>query len=103
MKKIIYILLFGICFSSKAQVNLVPNGSFEDTIPCTMSSVFAAVGWYSVNASPDYYNSIYTATCGYNSTNLPNYSPDGNGIIGYSTYCTPGICGPNNREWIQTQ
>lgn len=113
MKRIVYILLFSVCFSVKAQVNLVPNPSFEDTIPCTTGSIginLAAVGWYMANQSPDYYNSAYSAYCGYN----VNYSPnniwgnqmplDGNAYVGFSTYCVPAYCGLSNyREWTQTQ
>ena len=111
MKKIACIALCLSCFSAKAQINLVPNPSFEDTIPCTTSSIspaFAAVGWYSVYGSPDYYNSLYAVTCGYNC----NYAPysfwgyqmplEGNAYMGFDTYCTPAYCGANFREWLQT-
>lgn len=40
-----------------AQVNLVPNPSFEDTTSCPIfSGISYATGWFNSGASPDYYN-----------------------------------------------
>ena len=111
MKKTAFIVLCFICFSSKAQLNLVPNPSFEDTIPCTSSSIgtaLAALGWSAIYGSPDYYNSAYAATCGYNVSNLSTASGwgyqmplDGNAYVGFDNYCP--ACGANFREAIQAQ
>jgi hypothetical protein len=57
------------CFELKAQVNLVPNYSFEDTVGTYMCFSDMAIhntkNWYrSSNATPDYINSCantYTA------------------------------------------
>lgn len=109
----VHLILCFLCKESNAQINLVPNPSFEDTIPCTSGSIgtsLAATGWSAIYGSPDYYNSVYASTCGYNVSGLPTSSNwgsqmplDGNAYVGYSTYCNPGICGPNNREAIQAQ
>ncbi len=61
MKKtltILFILVFN--YTYKAQQNLVPNGSFEDTLGCPMFSneLFKCKNWFnpSVFSSPDYFN-----------------------------------------------
>ena len=109
MKKIIYILLLTICFSAKAQINLVPNPSFEDTIPCTMGPIgplLAASGWVSAAASPDYFNSVYYSICGSHCldvpTNILGYQMplDGDAYVGFDTYASTMT---NFREWVQTQ
>ena len=45
MRKYIIILLTINNFYLKAQVNLVPNPSFEDTIPCNTSGVPPVAFW----------------------------------------------------------
>ncbi|HNB13168.1 MAG TPA: T9SS type A sorting domain-containing protein [Bacteroidia bacterium] len=61
MKK--YLLLITIyCFliqTSEAQINLVPNPSFEDTVACptNVMMIDSTVGWSSYRLSPDYFNS----------------------------------------------
>ena len=54
------LLLSLICSLSPAQINLVPNGSFEDTTfcPTTLTQINASTSWSSVNiiGTPDYYN-----------------------------------------------
>ena len=109
MKKIIYILFLGLCFSTKAQINLVPNPSFEDTIPCNATITFPVVNWTVTYGSPDYFNSVYYSLCGTNCMNVPynfwSYQQplDGNAYMGFDNYCLPGSCGANYREWMQAQ
>ncbi|MBK8846853.1 MAG: T9SS type A sorting domain-containing protein [Bacteroidetes bacterium] len=87
-----YILLCGmVCcmLGLQAQVNLVPNPSFEQYISCpnNTSQVDSCVGWHGVLESPDYYNtcapypvSIPDNFCGYQN----NF--DGNAYMGLLTY-----------------
>lgn len=41
-----------------AQVNLVPNPSFEDTVSCPnyANQIDKAVGWHASRNTPDYFN-----------------------------------------------
>ncbi|HQV00698.1 MAG: T9SS type A sorting domain-containing protein [Bacteroidia bacterium] len=59
MKKLLLLsLILGLQHIVFAQVNLVPNPSFEDTVACPNSTnqVDRAVGWYPSRNSPDYFN-----------------------------------------------
>jgi hypothetical protein len=51
-------LLFVSCFLIKAQTNLVPNPSFEDTVACPNGSdnINDATGWYTASSDPDLFN-----------------------------------------------
>ena len=107
MKKIISILviLCGLLFSKVvfAQVNLVPNPSFEDTTSCPdwWGQIDHAQYWYSASAAgtPDYFNS-----CNNDIFSVPNnvagYSSaqDGHSYIGLASYYEPFY---NVREIIQ--
>jgi OOP family OmpA-OmpF porin len=54
--------LFGL-FSLKAQVNLVPNPSFEEYEDCPVSLAdFSVSNWFIPKYSPDYYNSCATSS-----------------------------------------
>ncbi len=70
---ILTLLLLTICSRpSKAQLNLVPNPSFEDTVYCPFggNQLDAALGWSSFGNSPDYYNGCNT----FNGIGIPNTS-----------------------------
>ena len=59
MKKLILLILtfaYNLC---NAQINLVPNPSFEDTVACptNVMMIDSTVGWSSYRLSPDYFNS----------------------------------------------
>jgi gliding motility-associated-like protein len=61
-----FLLLFGVfCFSNfSAQVNIVPNPSFEDTIaiPKSCGELYKSQNWYSPgNRTPDYF-SVFSPT-----------------------------------------
>ena len=65
MKRIFFLFAF-LFFASqlKAQVNLVPNPSFEeyDTCPDLLDRVQYATHWMNFGNSPDYYNSCSVLT-----------------------------------------
>ncbi|MEO5571974.1 MAG: T9SS type A sorting domain-containing protein [Bacteroidia bacterium] len=63
MKKIFTLILFLLSQVSFAQVNLVPNPSFESYSLCPTGAdeIDKAVGWSSSRNSPDYYNACATS------------------------------------------
>lgn len=82
MKKNIRISLLLAIFSIslQAQINLVPNPSFEDTIQCPgigEGYINYASGWKSYGSSPDYFNNCNHANWG-----VPN------NVFGYQTAST---------------
>jgi hypothetical protein len=95
MKKFLFFIsFFFFALQIKAQVNLVPNPSFEDTIDC-----YTPKFWTSFGNSPDYYNlcenSVFLGTpsngSGY------QYAANGNAYIGLFSYLT---LTSNQREFI---
>src|SRR5687768_8248495 len=82
-----FFVLFSVLLFSQ---NLVPNGSFEDTVSCpdNPGQVSRSVGWTNYSGSVDYYNSC--ASAGFVSTpeNIYGYQnpADGNAYIGIVTY-----------------
>jgi hypothetical protein len=101
------LLLFILSFSSKAQQNLVPNPSFEDTVYCpnATNQIDACQHWLNFGNSPDYFNA-----CDPTGLNVPNssfgfqYAHSGNGMAGVITYRRPNLpTGPNYREFIGCQ
>lgn len=88
-----------------AQLNLVPNGSFEDTVHCPTGSaeLFNAKHFSSPSdATPDYFNSCSSIL---SSFSIPFNSfgyqipHTGNAYAGFVTYGN----GTNYREYIQTE
>ncbi len=89
-------LLFAMHISAKAQVNLVPNGSFEehDTCPDNVGQITYAKYWYSPTlGSPDYFNMCTTNLCpNFFDIGIPNnrygyqYPKTGFGYAGFGTY-----------------
>lgn len=52
--------------NSTAQVNLVPNPSFEDTVACPINGwISNCLGWDGYSSSPDYYNSCAPSWSGH--------------------------------------
>lgn len=105
MKHVIAYLIFCLFFQKlNAQINLVPNPSFEDTVQCG-ASILPVSFWTAIYGSPDYFNSVYHALCGY-AGDVPNnifgYQPalTGNAYMGFATYALPN--GSNYREAIHT-
>ncbi len=107
MMKNLTLLLFLLFLKSvgvNAQLNLVPNPSFEiyDTCPDMGGQVNYAIGWSTFSESPEYFNacanessnvSIPTNFAGY------QYASTGNAYCGLCTYATPAFF----REVIGSQ
>ncbi len=95
------ILIFVFCRPAQAQINLVPNPSFEDTLNCdSFSIIYAGYPWFTpTNCTPDYFygfnpmcgNSAFQNPCGFQ---IPY---DGNAYVGL--FLTDGT---NTREYIST-
>lgn len=98
-------IFFLLSFISKAQVNLVPNPSFEDTLGCptTLASLYKTTYWTSPTwGSPDYFNTCNTGNAG-----VPNnlfgkqFAFGGNAYIGISIYDLSITS--SYREYIQVK
>lgn len=92
-----------LCLSTTAQVNLVPNPSFEDTVFCPWGStqLEACSLWQNFGNTPDYFNACSPIV------NVPNasfgfqYAHSGVGMAGMIIYNRPTApAGPNYREPI---
>jgi gliding motility-associated-like protein len=106
----LYCFIFMFVFKDYAQINLVPNPSFEDTVRCPtgLSQLYNGVLWTNANGgSVDYYN----ACADYNSTfvSVPNNAAgyqlanSGNSYIGIFVYQRTVSGGPFDcREYVQT-
>ena len=107
MKHLLVLLLVVLlgdkfCF---AQVNLVPNPSFEDTISCpnNLNELLNAKDWKISINTPDYYNA-----CASNSSNVsvPNnafgYQDAATGKA-YGGFCAYNQMFPNSNEFLGTQ
>ncbi len=108
MNKPFYILFFVFCNAfSFAQINLVPNPSFEDTTSCPIGagSIGSLTYWYSPTlSSPDYFNScnVLLNDAGIPSNAVGFQTPnDGNGYSGIS--CAFDSSNWNYREYIQVK
>ena len=105
MKK--FILLITIyCFliqTSEAQINLVPNPSFEDTLACpaALSQMDKAAGWSSYKLTPDYYNYCNGAQAGVPS-NQPGFQYARTGVA-YAGFITISRGSSNTREILGAQ
>lgn len=101
MIKRLFLSFFIICTVAVKAQNLVPNGSFEDTVSCPTSRDISFVqNWLSFGGSPDYYNAC--ATPGFVSvpSNLYGFqnASDGNAYCGIVTY----VKGDNsNYHWYR--
>jgi hypothetical protein len=96
--------LSGFHFNALAQVNLVPNPSFEDTVFCPflINQVQAATNWENWGETPELFNA-----CASGSLNVPNtgagfqWAHRGQSMAGLITFAHPnGAAGPNVREYI---
>ena len=90
MKSILLICLF-VIFSATgiAQVNLVPNPSFEDTVYCPFyfNQMDRSQYWSSYGGSPDYYNSCNSGHVGipFNDVGY-QFAKSGNAYAGFYSY-----------------
>lgn len=104
MKNYFFIFLFTLStLNYRAQTNLVPNPSFEDTLQCPFNPAQIAFSppWYDpTNGSSDYFNN-----CNGSNYGVPNnivgfqLARTGKAYAGLYTY----IPGFNYREYIQVQ
>lgn len=99
---VIYCLLLNI-YKANAQINLVPNPSFEDTLSCVITPPqFYAKIWDQYQ-SCDYYNNIMHPHC-FGSQTIPSnsigfqYPRTGNAYSGFATFANNAS---NYREWLQ--
>lgn len=106
--------MFAMHIPAIAQLNLVPNGSFEeyDTCPdnCSLPDnmqINHCAGWYSPTAATsDYFNSCADNMTG---VNVPNngigfqYANSGNGYCGFLAYVKDELYNLNWWEYIQTK
>lgn len=84
--------------------NLVSNPSFEDTVSCPTNEhqLWRTDGWYTVNQTPDYFNSCtdnadIDVPVNYFGSTIP---ADGNGYVGLVSYVSTT---PDFREIIGTE
>ena len=107
MKYLILLILLVFCRPSKAQLNLVPNPSFEDTVACPiyLDNMPDVQAWSSFGNSADYFNG-----CNNGSMSVPNaafgYQPahSGSAFCGVITYLKANHPNGNNyREFIGVQ
>lgn len=93
MKKLIQLIAI-CCILTKAavaQINLVPNPSFEDTVECPhyASQIDKAVGWHTSAWTPDYFHDCNWLN---GNTSIPQnyrgyqYAQDGHAYSGILTY-----------------
>lgn len=95
------LLFFLLPFFAKAQTNLVPNFSFEDTIGCPTATnqLYLAPPWVSINSS-DYFNNCNSSGYGANSNIAGGETPKtGNAFAGFQAYAPSAII----REYVQIQ
>jgi hypothetical protein len=100
---IIIKLILIVNYFTKAQTNLIPNPSFEDTILCPyqLDQVNYANGWFSAYNSPDYFNSCAPVV---STVSIPsNCFGHQNASFGnaYSGFWAKNI--NNYREYLGTQ
>lgn len=107
--KIFFLLLF-FTGAGNAQVNLVPNPSFEDTVNCPVNisgmfgeQIYALANWFPAASSPDYFN-----PCATNQASNPlngfgfQVPQSGDGYIGFYTILQSPI-NQNVREIVGVQ
>src|SRR4051812_25046610 len=103
----LFFLIFFLPAVAMAQMNLVPNGDFEQMNQCPfgIGNIAQATGWLNFGNSPEYFNA-----CASGINNVPNsgfgyqISHNGVGMAGLITYQIPNApTGPNYREYIGAQ
>ena len=99
----IYAILFCLPLFVKAQVNLVPNPSFEDTVNIRLipiNNISNALNWYQAHdGTPDCWNEDYGTAA-----NPPLYSHVGRTGKAFSGFGTSThTFTPNSREYIQVR
>lgn len=106
---VVIITIVAIIFpiQSYAQINLIPNSSFEDTVNCPVNlsgmygeQIYALTDWFPAAESPDYLNS-----CSNNQANVPSggfgyqFARSGQAYVGFFTIAQSSSQ-PNYREYV---
>ncbi len=102
LKKYLIVLFWAITiFSSKAQVNLVPNPSFEDKFNCINNNYFLEQFIYNWSGGKGYYNTCRTFDFGV-PNNISGYQnpKTGNAYCGIYTIASGG---GQLRQYIQVK
>jgi len=93
----IFIVIFDLLPSMVfPQINLVHNGSYEDTVCSAAYQIYCAEYWYIVQITPDYYTTL--------NGSAPNtvvgfqWPHNGNAFAGEAVY--GGVADPNKREYM---
>lgn len=105
MMKYLFVFVLLIVFNSaaNAQLNLVPNPSFEDTVYCPFGTnqIDACQHWLNFGNSPDYFNACTPFYGVPNQSFGFQYAHSGNAMAGVGLYRRPNApSGPNYREFI---
>ena len=103
MKYLLFLFLLIASRSSFAQLNLVPNPSFEDTVYCPFGTnqIDACQHWLNFGNSPDYFNACTPFVGIPNNSFGYQYAHSGNAMAGMALYRRPNApSGPNYREFI---
>lgn len=87
------ICLFLIAGNALAQVNLVPNGSFEerDGCPMDLADIDECDGWWPLHGSPDFFHRCGAEECGIPINfcgNQEPHNPLDSAYAGFTTYTT---------------
>jgi gliding motility-associated-like protein len=107
LRILVLLCFFTITPSLTGQVNIVPNGSFEDTVQCPtyISQIYNSVGWFSpTRNTPDYFNQCYNGFANAE-PGVPinfwgtQYARTGEAYAGFAAYYSA----PNGREYISTR
>jgi gliding motility-associated-like protein len=104
--KIYLLLIYLITLKVNAQVNLVPNPSFESYTACPSTfAIFSLQNWYSpTQGTPDYFNACNTNSfdvstpINYFGTQTPK---TGSSYVGFVVSFNPSD--PSYREYVQVQ
>jgi hypothetical protein len=99
MRRFLFWLVFLAPMIAPAQVNLIPNPSFEDTVSCPSNvsgingdQIYNLMSWFPANNSPDYFNSCANYNQFTNQASVPingfGYQSafNGNGYVGLFTF-----------------
>lgn len=107
------LMTLAIAAMATAQINLVPNGSFEDTVKCntfTQCTLLKAEHWRNPNlATPDVFDCDLSRVCGYpmSPTSVDNppgyYRPAYHGQRFAGGYYWYGPGSSNTREYLMVQ
>jgi hypothetical protein len=108
LKVLLLSLTLALAVRATAQYNLVPNGSFEDTVDCYTPGITGlrkALYWYNPNTStPDVWDCDLQRNCGFGMSpegglNL-SYQPSADGLRHAGGYYWYGPGSSNTREYM---